>query len=212
MLFCVIGVVGLSGCRTFSLLPLVLSSLLLFIISLILRVVSPPFLLLIVISALLLLPLLLFLSFVSFPLIVVISPMSSSCSPHHRVLLVIVSPPPQTLFPFIDIPPPLLRRLSSSSSSSTLLLVIDPPAPAPRRLCPWVRLAGAGHSLSLGLVGSPPHNVLSLLSLLPSLLLSSSSSIHWRCVFGSSGHRGSDDVGGGCCVGLISLGMGWGRK
>jgi len=85
-----------------------------------------------------------------------------------------------------------------------------PPAPAPHRLCPWVRLAGAGHSLSLGSAGSPPHNVLSSLSLSPSLPLSLSSSVRWRCVFGSSGRHGSNDVGSGCCVGLVSLGMGWG--
>ena len=84
VLFCVIGVVRLLGCRAFSPLPLVLSSLLLLAVSLILRVVSAPFLL-IVISALLLLPLLLFLSFASFPLIVVVAPTSASFPPHrHR--------------------------------------------------------------------------------------------------------------------------------
>jgi len=88
--------------------------------------------------------------------------------------------------------------------SSTLLLLLpvdsapgfDSPAPGTR--CRWVRR------------GSPPHNMLSLLSLSPSLPLSLSSSVRWCCVFGSSGCHGSDDVGGGCCVGLVSLGMGWG--
>jgi len=41
------------------------------------------------------------------------------------------------------------------------------------------------------------------------LPLSSSSSVHWRCVFRSSGRRDSDGVGGGCLRGLISLVVGW---
>jgi len=149
VLFCVIGVVRLSGCRAFPPLPLVLSSLLLFVVSLILRVVSPPFLLLIVISALLLLPLLLFLSFASFPLVGVVSPMSglfpprrhrfphvgivsptsSSCPPRRRFLLLLrLSSPSSTflLLLFVDSPPLLLHQTSSSSLSNLLFFFVEP--------------------------------------------------------------------------------------
>ena len=145
VLFCVIGVVGLSGCRAFSPLPLVLSSLLLFVVSLILRVVSPPFLLLIVISALLLIPLLLFLSFASFPLIVVISPTLALFPPcwRHFPHVVIVSlssscPPRHHFSSSSDSLP--FRRHSSSSSSSTFFFINPPPCHQPSCSCSLLTL------------------------------------------------------------------------
>jgi hypothetical protein len=57
--------------------------------------------------------------------------------------------------------------------------------------------------------------VLSLLfPLLPSLLLSSPSSVRWHCVFGSSGRRYSDDVGGGFSAGfdIVRGGLGVGGE
>ena len=173
----------MSRCRVvFPLIP-VMSSLLLFIVSLILRVVSRSF------SSSSSRPSSVSSShtssypcssssshpsFTSFPLIIIVSP-------HHRL-----SPPPHRL----------------SSSSSTLFLFVDPLP---------VQFAAAGHSLSLGSAGSPPRNVLSSFPLSPSL---PPLSVCRRCVFGSSGGRRSDDVGGGCCVGfdIVRGGLGFGGE